>query len=53
METNNDEWLVCDDCGEAKPDVVETHCPYAEDIYGKYVPLKLCDNCYHERLMDI
>lgn len=43
----------CDDCGKEKVDVKETICPYAEEINGKEITCTLCDDCYHERCMDI
>ena len=46
-------YLKCDDCGEKKEDVVKTICPYEEEIYDEKVECQLCDNCYHERCMDI
>ena len=45
--------MKCDDCYEEKEDVKETICPFAEDIYNKSIACKLCDDCYHERCMDI
>lgn len=53
QENPNPTWLVCDDCHKAKPDVVETNCPYQEDINGKIVPCVLCKECYHVRADDI
>lgn len=35
--------LTCGDCGKRKPDVKKTLCP----------EVNLCDDCYHERYMDI
>ena len=45
--------LKCDDCGEEKEDVKDTFCPYQEDVCDNNVEVKLCDDCYHERCMDI
>jgi hypothetical protein len=45
--------LTCDDCGKTCDDVVETLCPYAEEINGTEVECKLCPDCYHERCMEI
>lgn len=45
--------LTCRDCGETKPDVQLTTCPYDEDIHGIKTDILLCDACYHERSMDI
>jgi len=28
-------------------------CPYNEEINGDSTPVSLCDNCRHERAMDI
>lgn len=43
----------CDDCGKCKKDVVDTVCPFAEEINNSEVKCTLCDDCYHERSMDI
>lgn len=46
--------LVCDDCHNAKPDVKQTFCPYSADVHNDpSVECQLCDDCYHERCMDI
>jgi hypothetical protein len=52
-EVKSSDWLECDDCKKTKEDVVETTCPYAEEINGSISECKLCDDCYHERCMDI
>ena len=44
--------MICDDCGEEKPDVHETTCPYAEEIHGELVDCTLCNDCYHERYLE-
>ena len=44
--------LVCDDCGTTK-NVSNTECPFSLEINNEHVKMNLCDNCYHERLMDI
>ena len=46
----------CDDCGVVRSedvDVRQTFCPYAQEINNSEVEVMLCDNCYHERCMDI
>ena len=45
--------MICDDCGKEKEDVVQTTCPYAEDIHEETVDCTLCSDCYHERCMEI
>jgi hypothetical protein len=46
--------LTCDDCGEAKPDVRLTNCPYCADIHNNPdVSAMLCDDCFQERCNDI
>jgi len=45
--------MICDDCKKEKEDVKDTTCPYSEDIYDEMIGVKLCDDCYHERAMDI
>lgn len=47
------EYLICDDCGEAKPDAIHTICPYAQDVENEILECILCDACAHERAMDI
>ena len=44
---------VCEDCKQAKPDVHDTICPYAEEIHGIFEDATLCDACYNNRCMDI
>ena len=43
----------CNDCGEAKPDVKLVDCPYDSDVHGKITRVRLCDDCCHERYMDV
>lgn len=43
----------CQDCGELKESVIERPCPYAQEIYDKTVLVTICDECSHERAMDI
>jgi len=45
--------MICDDCGKEGDDVYDTTCPYAEEIYGETVPCQLCEECAHERCMEI
>lgn len=45
--------MNCDDCGKNKEDVKETTCPYTEEINDSIIECNLCDDCYHERCMDI
>lgn len=40
---------VCQDCGESKPDVEDTTCPYAAEIADKTVEIRVCRDCYRER----
>lgn len=47
------EILECEDCGKKDDTVKETYCPYVEELYNKRQEAVLCDNCYHERCMDI
>ena len=47
------EYLTCDDCGITSEDVVETTCPFTEEIWGEEVPATLCSKCYQERIYDI
>lgn len=48
-----EEYAQCQDCGKRKPDVDETTCPYAEEINEEEVWIVVCDDCRHERAMDI
>ena len=45
--------LVCEDCGCTDDTVIETICPYQQDINNEEVPATLCDNCHYERCQDI
>ena len=50
---NDSNGLKCDDCGKSDRMVEETNCPFAEEINDSIVVCFLCDDCYHERCMDI
>lgn len=51
---SKDGLLICDDCGKTKDGKVSaTICPFDEEIRGKRTECYLCDDCYHERCMDI
>jgi len=44
----------CDDCGQVKPDVSTTFCPYAADVNNNpNVEITVCGDCYRERANDI
>lgn len=43
----------CKDCGTIKDDVRIRDCPYAEEIHDMILKVYICDNCFHERAMDI
>ena len=45
--------MTCDDCDKESEDVSECYCPFAEEIHDEKVSCKLCNDCYHERLIDI
>lgn len=45
--------MKCSDCQKNKPDVADRECPYAAEISGENVRVTICDNCCHERAMDI
>jgi len=47
-----DEDLVCEGCGTTK-NVTLKRDPYGYEIYDRENIIPLCDNCYHERVMDI
>lgn len=51
MTEENEDKLKCEDCG--KLGAHRTICPYAEEIGGEQVDITVCDNCYHQRAMDI
>ena len=51
--TENPIMLKCDDCGKKKKDVIETICPYVDELHDEKVECQLCEDCYHERCMDI
>jgi len=44
---------ACQDCGKTGPMVMDTFCPYAQDIHDKEVQVFLCPKCYEERARDI
>lgn len=43
----------CQDCEQIKPDVSTRLCPFAQDVHNKEVQITVCDDCCHERAMDI
>lgn len=43
----------CDDCRRRKPDVAWRICPWHQEITGEKLDALLCDQCYHERAMDV
>jgi len=45
--------MICDDCKKERDDVRDTFCPYADEIAGEKIAMKLCNDCYQERSMDI
>ncbi len=45
--------LECDDCGEMKPDVHDTFCPYSSEILDEEIPITVCEDCYNERSYEI
>ena len=47
------EMLKCEQCGATSPEVVETCCPFAMEIYDEMIPMNLCPDCYQERCDDI
>lgn len=50
---NNDQLLKCDDCDKVDETVHKTTCPYNEEISNETIECQLCNECYHERCMDI
>ena len=43
----------CDDCGRTDKPVTVDNCPYADEINGELIECQLCEDCFHERCMDI
>ena len=43
--------MKCEDCGSEEAN--EVTCPYAEEINDEIIECWLCEDCYHERCMDI
>jgi hypothetical protein len=48
-----DKELKCEDCGKIGDDVEVTICPFAQEIHDEEIEVTICDDCYHERCMDI
>lgn len=44
--------MICQDCGEDKPNVCERACPFALEIHDETVMVTICDDCEHERYLD-
>lgn len=45
--------MKCDDCNQDFDNLEIRNCPYDEDINDTKVEVLICDDCYHERCMDI
>ena len=45
--------LKCEDCGAVDDTVEEKLCPYASDLYDENIVIVVCEECYHQRAMDI
>lgn len=48
----DDRQLKCEDCGTAE-DVEITTCPFSADVHGEEIRAVLCEECKHQRAMDI
>lgn len=46
-------WLMCEGCKEKKADAKKVNDPYVEELFGREEEVVLCDDCYHDRCMDI
>lgn len=53
MTNDKEDFEECQDCGKKDETVHDTTCPYAEEINDSIVKITVCDECYHERCMDI
>jgi len=54
MNYEKKEGLECQDCGKQDDTVTTTNCPYAADVGGNpNVIITVCEECLHERCMDI
>lgn len=45
--------MVCDRCGKEKDDVIVVTDPYIKNMSGEEVKVKLCDDCYTDKVMSI
>ena len=46
--------MICEDCDwKDKEDVRERVCPFDQDVNGIETLVLICDDCHHERAMDI
>ena len=45
--------IKCDECGKEKDDVKECFDPYSDEINDEKIKCNLCDECYHDRCMEI
>jgi len=52
-EDMNKMYLVCEHCGEAKPDVEASVNPYILEIGGYEIIQNICNECLYELHMDI
>lgn len=44
---------ICDDCKKPQKSTRHRTCPFASEINGIELEIFVCDNCVHERAMDI
>lgn len=45
--------MKCQDCRTESSTVRERMCPFNEDVHNRVVMVVICDDCHHERCMDI
>ena len=53
FEKQDMDHLVCDDCKNQNETVMDTICPYKQELHGEEDPCNLCPECYTERCRDI
>ena len=45
--------MICDRCGEDKEGVIEVVDPYIFAMSGESYLIKLCDECYNDKIQSI
>lgn len=45
--------LTCQDCKKTRQDVSDTTCPYSREVNETELKIRVCSDCYHERVLSV